>query len=460
MAVVGLGRENVPLARYLMARGARVTGFDRQDPGDLPAPARALAALGVRLIGGPGYLEELAAGDFEAAFLTPGMAKDGPEIQALRDRGTLITSQTNLFLQRCRAPVVGITGSSGKSTTTTLVGRILEADGRRPVYVGGNIGRVLIEQVDEIEPDARVVLELSSFQLELVDRSPHIGVLLNLRPNHLDVHASMAAYEAAKRRIFAYQRPEAGDVAVLGCDDPTVRAMVPAAPARVSCFGLREGVTHGATLRDGWVGLVDGDRWQPVLPAAEVALPGTHNTLNVLAAVAAAAACGAAPEAMRAGVAGFTGLEHRLQLVAEIDGRRFVNDSIATAPDRAAAALAAFSEPVVWIAGGYDKGVPFDELAEVALQRPLRAVVLTGLTAQRIHQALEEAAGRLGLPLPPVHRAAGFDQAVELAARLAQPGDTILLSPACASYDAFPNFAERGRRFAALVRALAPTLES
>src|SRR5690606_21894390 len=215
VAVVGLGRENVPLARYLMARGARVTGFDRQDPGDLPAPARALAALGVRLIGGPGYREELAAGDFEAAVLTPGMAQDGPEIQALRDRGTLITSQTNLFLQRCRAPVVGITGSSGKSTTTTLVGRILEADGRRPVYVGGNIGRVLIEQVDEIEPDARVVLELSSFQLELVDRSPHIGVLLNLRPNHLDVHASMAAYEAAKRRIFAYQRPEAGDVAVL-----------------------------------------------------------------------------------------------------------------------------------------------------------------------------------------------------------------------------------------------------
>lgn len=460
VAVVGLGRENVPLARYLAARGARITGLDRRQPADLPPPARDLAALGVRLAGGPGYLDVLSSEDFDAVFLTPGMPKDGPEIQAARRRGALITSQTNLFLELCRAPVVGITGSSGKSTTTTLVGRMLMADGRRPVYVGGNIGRALIEQVDRIAPDSWVVLELSSFQLELVERSPHVAVLLNLRPNHLDVHGSMAAYEAAKRRIFAYQRPDAGDVAVLGYDDPVVRAMADSAPARVAFFGTDEGLGHGASLRDGWVGLADGPRWRPVLPVAEVALPGPHNLLNVLAAVAAAAACGASTEAMRAGVAGFAGLDHRLQVVAEVDGRRFVNDSIATAPDRAAAALESFTGPVVWIAGGYDKGVSFDDLAEVALRRGLRAVVLTGAAAPRIHQALQEAARRLALPLPPVHHAAGFEEAVELAARSAQAGDTVLLSPACASYDAFRDFAERGRRFVSLVEALAPTLGS
>ncbi|HEX6990078.1 MAG TPA: UDP-N-acetylmuramoyl-L-alanine--D-glutamate ligase [Bacillota bacterium] len=456
VAVVGLGRENVPLVRYLAGRGARITALDRKEPAHLPAAAQALAGLGVRLGGGPAYLEALTREDFDAVFLTPGMAKNGPEIQAARRRGAVITSQTNLFLERCRAPVVGITGSSGKSTTTTLIGRILAADGRRPVYVGGNIGRVLIEQVDAIEPESWVVLELSSFQLELVDRSPHVAVFLNLRPNHLDVHGSMAAYEAAKRRIFEFQRPEAGDVAVLGYDDPAVRAMAAAAPAGVTFFGTGEGLPQGATLRDEQVGLVDAAAWRPVLGVDEVALPGRHNLLNVLAAVAAAAACGAAPEAMRAGVAGFSGLEHRLQPVGEIGGRRFVNDSIATAPDRAAAALAAFEEPVVWIAGGYDKGIAFDALAEEALQRPLRAVVLTGATAGRIGVALEAAAERTALPLPPIHRAPTFDEAVDLAARLAQPGDVVLLSPACASYDAFTDFAERGRRFAALVEAMAP----
>lgn len=453
--MVGLGRENVPLARYLAARGARITGLDRQPPGDLPAAARDLAALGVRLEGGPGYLEVLASEDFDAVFLTPGMVKDAPEIQAARRRGAVITSQTNLFLHLCRAPVIGITGSSGKSTTTSLVGRILAGDGRRPVHVGGNIGRPLIEQVDDIGPDAWVVLELSSFQLELVDRSPHVAVLLNLRPNHLDVHGSMAAYEAAKRRIFRFQRPDAGDVAVFSHDDPVVRAMAADAPARTVFFGTGEGIEHGAALRDGWVGLVDGPRWRPVLPAAEVPLPGAHNLLNVLAASAVAGICGVEPETVRAAVAGFEGLEHRLQVVGEMDGRRFVNDSIATAPDRAAAALTTFDEPVVWIAGGYDKGVPFDDLAALALRRPLRAVVLTGPAAGRIHEALERASQRLDLPVPPVHRAASFDEAVETAARLARPGDVVLLSPACASYDAFRDFVQRGRRFAELVQALA-----
>lgn len=476
VAVVGLGRENLPLVRFLLAEGARVTAFDRQPAERLGGAAAELRQRDVPLHLGPDYLERLAEGTYDYVVLTPGMRKDLPEVRAAADRGARLVGQMNFFFAFCRAPIVGVTGSSGKSTTTALVGELLAAPGDRPVYVGGNIGRVLIEQVRRIPERAWVVLELSSFQLELLDRSPRVAVVLNVRPNHLDVHGSMEAYAAAKAQIVRHQRP--GDVAVLNAADPVVRDMAGLTPGQPYWFlppaagadaaggaaasgvaGAGSGASPGgppvARWEDRWLVLRRPAGEARVLPADEVPLPGRHNLGNVLAAAAAADACGVPAEAMRAAIRAFRPLEHRLEPVAEVAGVRYVNDSIATAPDRAVAALESFDAPVVLIAGGYDKGVPFDGLAAALLARRVRAVVLVGKAAPAIARAVEEAAARRGAPAPPLLRAASFEEAVERAAAAARPGDVVLLSPACASYDMFRDFEERGRRFKELVAELA-----
>ncbi|HEY8449338.1 MAG TPA: UDP-N-acetylmuramoyl-L-alanine--D-glutamate ligase, partial [Bacillota bacterium] len=352
VAVVGLGVENTPLARFLARRGAQVTAFDRKPLEQLAPEARALADLGVRLAVGHDDLAALVEERFDAVFLTPGIVKDRPEIQAARQRGARITSQTNLFFSLCRAPIIGITGTSGKSTTTSLIGHILAADARRPVYVGGNLGQVLIEQVEAIPPDAWVVLELSSFQLELLEESPHIGVLLNLYPNHLDVHRTFEAYRAAKQRIYRFQRPERGDQAVFYYDDPALRTLSGEAPAGATFFGRSPDLPEGTTVTGDWAVIRRAARVTSVLPVSEIPLRGPHNVLNVLAAINVADLCQVPGERIREAVRSFRSLEHRLETVAEIDGVLFVNDSIATTPDRAAAALRSFDRPVVLIAGG------------------------------------------------------------------------------------------------------------
>lgn len=452
VAVVGLGVENVPLARFLVRQGARVVGLDRKPLSALTPKAAALAALGVRLATGEDYLAALTTDRYDLVFLTPGMAKDSPEISAARARGARITNQTDLFLRLCPGSVIGVTGSSGKSTTTSLIGAIFQQDGRWPVYVGGNIGRPLIEKVDLMSPQAKVVLEMSSFQLELVENSPQTAVFTNLRPNHLDQHGSMTAYSAAKRKIYRYQRRERGDALVLNFDEPAIRDCAAEAQAAVTYFGLGSGLPRGATVTNGRIVLVGADGSErAVMDVSEIPLPGRHNVANVLAAIAATDLYGVPPAAMRQAVQSFRGLEHRLERIAVDNGVMYINDSIATAPDRTIAALKTFDRPIVWIAGGYDKGAPFDELAEVALTAGLRAVVLTGAAADRIHAALIAAGKRLQQPLPQIVMRPAFDQAVIAALRSAMPGDVVLLAPACASYDAFRSFSERGRRFREIV---------
>ncbi|MCL4426022.1 MAG: UDP-N-acetylmuramoyl-L-alanine--D-glutamate ligase [Firmicutes bacterium] len=445
VAVVGLGVSNLALVHFLLREGARVAGFDQKTPPQLGNRYRELAALPLELHLGPGYLKDLVG--FDLLFLTPGMRKDLPEIRRAREEGIPVLSEIALLFALCRAPIIGITGSAGKTTTTTLTGQILQAEGRWPVFVGGNIGAPLIEKVREIPPDALVVLELSSFQLEGLARSPWIGALLNISPNHLDIHASMEEYVAAKKNIFRHAGK--GDVAVLNLDNSWTRQMADEVPGRVIPFTRRGVLGEGASCADGdliWAGPWGRER---ILARSDILLPGEHNLENVLAAMAITLTVGVSPETLRKVVREFRGVEHRLELVRELRGVKYYNDSIATAPDRTRAAIETIKGPLILIAGGYDKHIGFEELA-ARIVRTVSDLVLLGVTADKIQAAVESAIP-LGSEGPSIHRVKNMEEAVQVAGKIAQPGHSVLLSPACASYDMFTNFEERGRRFKELV---------
>lgn len=448
VAVVGLGLSNVPLIRWLLRKGAQVTGCDKKGRAELGERAGELEQAGCVLRLGPDYL--LALPGHDLVFLTPGMRKDLPEIEAAKAAGAEVSSEIRLVFALCRAPILGITGSSGKTTTTMLSGRILEANGDR-VLIGGNIGRPLIEEVEEIPPTAKVVLELSSFQLQDLAQSPHLAVVTNVTPNHLDQHASLEEYIAAKKHIFLHQGPQ--DACVLNYDNPVTRGMAEECPGRVVFFSRQERLEEGAFLDGDELVLRLEGREERLLRRTEIKLLGLHNVENVLAAALATRLFGADASAIREAVSTFTGAPHRLELVREVNGVRYYNDSIATTPARALAGIASFTEPLVLIAGGYDKKLPFDEFGRVLAQR-VRAVVLLGVTAPQIEEAVRRAAAELKAEVPPLIHVGGLDEAVVEAAHRAEPGDVVLLSPACASYDMFKNFEERGERFRQLVRGL------
>lgn len=448
VAVVGLGISNLPLIRFLQRKGALITGCDKKRIDELEEKIPYLEEAGCTLKLGLNYLSTLH--DHDIVFLTPGMRKNLPEVERAKAAGVVVSSEMRLFFELCRAPILGITGTSGKTTTTMLAGRILEAGGDQ-VWVGGNIGQPLIEEVEKIPSTAKVVLELSSFQLEDLTQSPHLAVVTNVTPNHLDQHASMEEYREAKKRIFRFQ--EKNDACVLNHDDPVTRKMAGECPGRVVYFSRRRELAEGAFLKGSELVLRLNGREEQLCHQADLKLLGVHNVENVLAAAAATSLFGAKVEAIRRAVTTFTGVPHRLELVRERQGVRYYNDSIATTPARAMAGLNAFETPVVLIAGGYDKKLPFDEFGKAVVKRA-KAVVLLGVTADQIQQAIEHGAQGLYRKAPPVVRVASLDEAVKEAARLAEPGDVVLLSPACASYDLFLNFEERGQRFRDLVRGL------
>jgi UDP-N-acetylmuramoylalanine--D-glutamate ligase len=441
-----MGLSNVPLTRYLVRKGASVTAFDRKPAHEIQAAFDELSRLGVRFSLGSDYLAPLSEG-YDAVFLTPGMKKDLPEVSAARAAGAEISSETRLFFQACRAVIVGITGSAGKTTTTALTGEMLKRGTSRRVLVGGNIGNPLIEIVDSIPADSLVVLELSSFQLQSLDMSPHVSVVTNVSPNHLDVHASMEEYVEAKKNIFRFQGP--GDVAVLNADNALTSAMAPECPGRVLMFS-RSHRTAGAFVEGGMIRF--GDAGEPVAAVAEIGIRGAHNVENALAAVTAAMCLGAEPGQLAEVLREFPGVEHRIELVRVKDGVRYYNDSIATAPERTIAALNTVEGPIILILGGYDKHLPFDSLAEEVVRR-VESVITLGATAEKIERAIAEAASRRGTG-PSVTRCADLREAVTTAAARAEPGYAVLLSPSCASYDKLRNFEERGRMFKELVNCL------
>ena len=458
--IIGLGREGTALARFLVEQGARVTVSDVKVPEALAANLAQLADLDVQYALG-GHPPEIL--DADVLFLSPGVPDDAPAVIEARRRGVALSSETRLFTRLCPSPVIGITGSSGKTTTVTLVGKMLEATGLR-TFVGGNIGQPLIGRLGEIASNDRVVMELSSFQLErfgpapLPERafpeggwSPTGAAVLNITPNHLDRHPTMEDYVAAKANIVRYQT--ASDWAVLNADDGFASAMRPHCAGRVLEFSLDGPVEVGAYLRgDALVWVPEPGREVRIGSISDLKLRGRHNVANVLAACAIAGAGGATAEAMSQVSTSFTGVEHRLELVRMRDGVAYYNDSIATSPERAVAAMQSFSEPLVLLAGGRDKHLSWD-LWAAEVRKRVREVICFGEMAPLLQRVLAQAGdGARGGPR--VHCFETMQEAVEAAARLAQAGDVVLLSPGGTSFDAFADYAERGEAFRAAVLAL------
>jgi UDP-N-acetylmuramoylalanine--D-glutamate ligase len=394
--------------------------------------------------------------------LSAGVPVDVPIVIEAQRRGIPLSNDAQLFLERCPAPVIGITGSSGKTTTTSLVGQMLQK-GRLSTWVGGNIGRPLVDCLSEMNEGVRVVMELSSFQLELMTVSPDVAAVLNVTPNHLDRHKTMTVYTAAKRRILDFQDP--GDLALLGKDDAGSWGLASAVRGRLAFFSVQspdraiqsgDGIDAetGAFLRDEVVTLHLGGEENAICRTDEIQLLGRHNILNVLAACVLAGAVGVPIDAIREVVTTFTGVEHRLQLVRTLNGVRYYDDSIATAPERTVAALQAFEDPIVLLAGGRDKALPWDEMAQATLERA-RHVVAFGEAAGLVERVLaEQRKMGTGETLEGITRAETLEEAVDVAARVARPGDVVLLAPGGTSFDAFKDFAERGDRFQTLVWAL------
>ena len=445
LLILGLGVSNRPLARMLLAAGCRVTGCDRTSREQADREVLALEELGMELRLGPGYLDGLEA---DVVFRTPGMHPAHPALQALRARGAVVTSEMEIFFQVCPCPILAVTGSDGKTTTTTLIAEMLKADGKR-VWLGGNIGRPLLPEVEHMTPSDWAVVELSSFQLMDMDRSAQVAVVTNLAPNHLDVHKDMEEYVQAKRQVFLHQK--AGDVLVLNWDNEITRSFASQAPGRVRFFSRLERPDRGVFLEGGVIYRADDRGTVPVLAQKDILLPGMHNVENYMAALAALEGL-VSDKAARKVAETFGGVEHRIELVRVKDGVRFYNDSIASSPSRTIAGLRSFPEKVILIAGGYDKQIPYDVLGP-EICRHVKRLVVTGATGEKIRRAVVEAPEyRPGTP--EILSIEDFDQAVRTAAGTAESGDVVLLSPASAAFDRFQNFMVRGCHFKDLVRSL------
>jgi UDP-N-acetylmuramoylalanine--D-glutamate ligase len=438
--VVGLARTGVATALFCAARGANVTATDALTENEIAEAIAPLRTAGVRLeLGGHRentFLEQ------DLIIPSPGVPADAPLLQAARAKGVTIWSEVELADRFLHGRLIGITGSNGKTTTTSLIEHILKNAGFSTI-LAGNIGTPLIAHVEQSSDSTITVVELSSFQLELIESfRPNISVFLNLTADHLDRHHTLEAYSRAKARIFENQTE--ADSAVLNADDPATTPLAPAKP-HVYWFSRKQHVAEGAFLRENEIVFRHGGEEEAVLQLREIPLPGAHNVENVLAAVATARLAGADPAAIAKGVRSFAGVEHRLEFVAEIGGVRYYNDSKATNVDATMKALEAFPGRILIVLGGKDKGSDY-----TSLQRPLREkailALLIGAAAEKIERQITGSVA--------IERAGTIERAVEIASHAAQPGDVVLLAPACASFDQFQNYEHRGRVFKELVHQL------
>ncbi len=437
VVVTGAGLSGRAAAELLADRGARVTLTDRV----AVAGTDGLRARGIAIEIGAHRPALFAAADL--VVLSPGVSPTEPAVQAARAAGVPVIGEIELASRWLAGRLIAITGTKGKSTTTTLAARMLQ-DAGFDAPAGGNIGLALSAQVAASTPDSLHVVEVSSFQLETTDRfHPWIAVLLNLSPDHLDRHASFEEYAAAKARVFANQTP--ADWAVINADDPAALALARRGRARRLDFALEARLAEGVTVEDGAIVRRAGAQITPLVPLASVGLPGRHLLSDVLAAVAVGTLAGVPPAVMRGTVEAFRGLEHALERVAEIGGVQFVNDSKATNIAATRRALESFDRGVVAIMGGRFKGGRFEDLRDLVRARAT-GVVAIGEAAPQIHAALGD--------LVPVSDAASMADAVRQAARMAAPGGVVLLAPACASFDMFKDYADRGRAFKEAVKGI------
>lgn len=443
----GVGVSNAPLVEMFLRKGAHVTVCDRRTRGQLGGQGDRFEQMGASLCLGDGYLDHL---DADIIFRTPGMSFLMPELTRARRDGMAVTSELEVFFDLCPCPIYAVTGSDGKTTTTTVIAKMLEAQGRR-VHLGGNIGRALLPIIEEIREDDVAVVELSSFQLISMRRSPKVAVITNITPNHLDMHRDMAEYVDAKKNIFLHQN--AFGKAVFNADNELTASFGPQARGQVLQFSRRGRVEAGAWLReDGMIVMTLAGRDHEVFSAEEIKIPGGHNVENYLTAITAVWGDVSTGNMLRV-AREFPGVEHRAEFVREIRGVRFYNDSIATTPSRTiSGTLSLFDRKIILIAGGYDKKVPFTPLGPVVVEK-VKTLILLGATASKIEDAVTGCAGyRPGCP--EIVHVENLEQAVAAAHSVAADGDIVSLSPACASFDQFPNFETRGERFKEYVMAL------
>lgn len=442
VAVIGIGVSNTPLLDMLLAEGIRVTACDKRTREQMGQQAEELERRGCTLHLGEDYLKGL---DADVIFRTPGLRPDVPEIAACVAHGADLTSEMEVFFRVCPCPIIAVTGSDGKTTTTTIIAELLKSAGKR-VWVGGNIGHPLLCEADGMLQTDYAVLELSSFQLMTMTRSPHIAVVTNLAPNHLDMHRDMAEYVAAKENIFRHQ--SRGDIAIFNGDNAITAEQSARAPGRARTFSRRGEAADGVFLRGEDIVCRSGGQERVIMTIGDIKIPGVHNVENYMAAIAAVD--GLVPdEVIRSFARSFGGVEHRIELVRTYRGVRYYNDSIASSPSRTIAGLRSFKEKVILIAGGYDKHIPFDVLGPEVVAH-VKLLVLCGATADKIRASVENAPG-YAPGKPEILDVTPFTAAVEAARDRAQPGDVVTLSPACAAFDQFKNFAERGRFFKSIV---------
>ena len=445
IAVIGAGVSNMPLIRLLLDNGCDVTVCDKRSPEEMGDDGAELLRRGAKLKLGPDYLEGVAT---DVIFRTPGLMPFDEHLVAAKEQGSVVTSEMEVFFSLCPCRTIAVTGSDGKTTTTTVISELLKAAGYT-VHLGGNIGHPLLCDVPKMRSEDIAVLELSSFQLHSMICRPDIAVVTNISPNHLDKHRDYQDYIDAKMSIFSSQT--ASDRLVLNLDDARSAYYAGHAAAAISWFSDKSSVDDGACCVDGVLYRVHGGEARRVLAADEIRIPGEHNVQNYLAAFAATDGL-VSDETCRAVAMSFAGVEHRLEHVRELGGVLFINDSIGTSPTRTAAGLRAMKRKPLIIVGGYDKHIAFDGLGN-DLCRYAKRVFITGATAEKIRAAIEDS---------PLYPASGliyemvddFRAAVLRAAAAAERGDIVLLSPACAAFDCFKNFAERGRFFKQIVMEL------
>ena len=444
IGVIGFGVSNQPLVRVLLRSGCDVTVCDRRERAQLGAAGDEAAAQGAKFALGADYLEHL---NFDVIFRTPGVLPIVPQLRKAAQNGAILTSEMEAFCNLCPCRILAITGSDGKTTTSTITAELLRAQGHT-VHLGGNIGTPLFDRIPDIRPEDFAVLELSSFQLHSMHCAPDVAIITNISPNHLDVHKDMDEYIAAKENIYLHQHE--GDIAIFNEDNDITRKLSKKAAAWTRLFSRREEVTDGAFLRGDTIVLRHDGCEEAVMQISDIRLPGMHNVENYLAAVTALD--GLVPyEVMRETARTFVGVEHRIEPVRTIRGVQWYNDSIASSPTRTIAGLNAFNEKVILLAGGYDKHIPFAPLAPEVVKH-VKLLILCGATADAIEKAVRECPGYHGSP--EIVRCESLEDCVKTAYERAVRGDIVTLSPACAAFDQFANFMERGKAFKKLVMAL------
>lgn len=444
IAVIGLGISNLPLLEYLYNCEAEITAFDKREMEKLDDNIKKqLERYRIKTILGEGYLSKLVK--FDYIFRSPSCMPNTPELEKALKEGAIVTSEIEMFMELCPAKIIAITGSDGKTTTTSLIYEIVKAKGIT-TYLGGNIGIPLFTKMKEIKLEDVVVLEMSSFQLMNMKVSPHIAVITNITPNHLDIHKSYEEYIEAKKTIFKYQNEN--DILVLNYDNEITRNFAKESKSKVVFFSSNAKLDNGYTVEEDVIkSCKDGIR-RHIIRAKEIMLRGKHNYENIAAAVAATSSLVDIDTQIKA-IKNFKGVEHRLEFIKEINGTKWYNDSIGTSPTRTIAGLNSFEEDIILIAGGYDKHLDYEPIAKPILDH-VRILILIGATADKIQNAVKRELEKTDQEIE-IYRCKTLEETVEIARKISTPKDIVLFSPASASFDMFKNFEERGKRFKELV---------